>query len=125
VKYPDGQDANTVPYTAAISNGIIGNQFIQYQMVGTDMNDLQLMLDENKNSAVSPAFGFTFDNSSVTNETSAVLNVINEYLPGLNTGSMDPEVELPNFIAKLKAAGLDKIIAEKQAQLDKWASQQK
>jgi putative aldouronate transport system substrate-binding protein len=125
VKYPDGQDANTVPYTAAISNGIIGNQFIQYQTVGTDMSDLQLMLSENKNSAVSPAFGFTFDNSSVTNETSAVLNVINEYLPGLNTGVMDPAVELPKFIAKLKAAGLDKINAAKQEQLDKWASQKK
>lgn len=125
VQYPDGQDANTVPYTAQLSCGIVGNQFIQYAMAGTDMTDLQLMLEENKNSAVSPALGFTFDNSSVSNEKSAVLNVINEYLPGLNTGSVDPEVEIPNFIAKLKAAGLDKIIAAKQTQLDTWINQQK
>jgi putative aldouronate transport system substrate-binding protein len=102
----------------------VGNQFIQYAMAGTDMADLQLMLEENKNSAVSPALGFTFDNSSVSNEESAVLNVINEYLPGLNTGSVDPEVEIPKFIDKLKAAGLDKIIAAKQTQLDAWAGQQ-
>jgi putative aldouronate transport system substrate-binding protein len=125
VQYPDGQDANTVPYTAQLSCGIVGNQFIQYAMAGTDMADLQLMLEENQNSAVSPALGFTFDNSIVSNEESAVLNVINEYLPGLNTGSVDPEVEIPNFVAKLKAAGLDKIIAAKQAQLDEWAVQQK
>lgn len=124
VKYPDGQDANTVPYTAQLSCGIVGNQFIQYAMAGTDMADLELMLEENKNSAVSPALGFTFDNSSVSNEESAVLNVINEYLPGLNTGSVDPEVEIPKFIDKLKAAGLDKIIAAKQTQLDAWADQQ-
>lgn len=124
VQYPEGQDANTVPYTAQLSCGIVGNQFIQYAMAGTDMADLQLMLEENQNSAVSPALGFTFDNSSVSNEESAVLNVINEYLPGLNTGSVDPEIEIPNFVAKLKAAGLDKIIAAKQAQLDEWAARQ-
>ncbi|MBC7249143.1 MAG: extracellular solute-binding protein, partial [Anaerolineae bacterium] len=65
VKYPEGQDASTVPYTAQLSCGIVGNQFIQYQMEGTDMADLQLMLDENRNSAMSPAMGFTFDSSSV------------------------------------------------------------
>jgi len=124
VRYPDGKDANTVPYTAQLSCGIIGNQFIQYAMEGTDMEDLKLWDYENKNSAFSPAFGFTFDNSSVSNEVSAVQNVINEYLPGLSTGSMDTDKELPKFIDKLKDAGMDKIIAAKQAQLDTWASQQ-
>jgi putative aldouronate transport system substrate-binding protein len=120
VKYPDGQDGSTVPYTAQLSCGIVGNQFIQYAMEGTDMADLELWDYENKNSSVSPAMGFTFDNSSVSNEVSAVVNVINEYLPSLQTGSVDPEVELPKFVEKLKAAGLDKIIAAKQSQLDAW-----
>jgi putative aldouronate transport system substrate-binding protein len=123
VKYPDGQDAATVPYTAQLSCGIVGNQFIQYQMAGTDMADLQLMLDENKNSAMSPVMGFTFDSSSVADEYSAVTNVINEYMPGLITGSMDP-TEISNFNAKLKAAGIDKIVAAKQQQLDQWLSLQ-
>lgn len=124
VRYPEGQDASTVPYTAQLSCGIVGNQFIQYQMEGTDMADLQLMEYENKNSAMSPAMGFTFDSSSVANEYSAVTNVIGQYLPGLITGSMDP-AELPNFIAKLKEAGIDRIVAAKQQQLDQWLSTQK
>jgi putative aldouronate transport system substrate-binding protein len=70
-KYPEGQDAGTVPYTAQLSCGIVGNQFIQYQMEGTDMNDLRIWDEENKTSAISPAFGFTFDSSSVTDEYSA------------------------------------------------------
>jgi putative aldouronate transport system substrate-binding protein len=123
VKYPEGQDASMVPYTAQLSCGVVGNQFIQYQMEGTDMADLQLMLDENKNSAMSPAMGFTFDSSSVANEYSAVTNVIDQYLPGLITGSMDP-AELANFIDKLKAAGIDTIVAAKQQQLDQWLSAQ-
>ena len=123
VKYPDGQDASMVPYTSQLSCGVVGNQFIQYQMEGTDMADLQVMLDENKNSAMSPAMGFTFDSSSVSNEYAAVTNVINQYLPGLITGSMDP-AEITNFQDKLKAAGIDKIVEAKQQQLDQWLSGQ-
>jgi putative aldouronate transport system substrate-binding protein len=124
VKYPDGQDASTVPYTAQLSCGVVGNQFIQYQMEGTDMADMQLMLEENKNSAMSPAMGFTFDSSTVANEYSAVNNVIGQFLPGLITGSMDP-AEIPNFIDKLEAAGMNQIVQVKQQQLDQWLSEQK
>lgn len=124
VQYPSGQDASTVPYTAQLSCGVVGNQFIQYQMAGTDMADLKLWDYENKNSAMSPAMGFTFDSSTVANEYTAVSNVIGQYLPGLITGSMDP-AEIPNFIDKLKAAGMDKIVAAKQQQLDQWLSAQK
>jgi putative aldouronate transport system substrate-binding protein len=125
VKYPDGKDATSVPYTAQLTCGIAGNQFIQYTMQGTDMADLQLWDKENKSSALSPAFGFTFDNSSVTNEVTAIVNVINQYLPGLITGTTDPAVELPNFVAKLKEVGMDKVIAVKQTQLDQWVAAQK
>lgn len=125
VKYPDGKDANSVPYTAQLSCGIIGNMFNQYAMVGQSTDDLKLMDTENKNSAKSKAFGFTFDSSSVKTEYSSVMNVINQYLPGLNCGSLDPDKELPKFIKALKDAGMDRIVAEKQKQLDAWLSKQK
>ncbi len=87
------------------------------------MADLKLWDTENKTSAMSPAMGFTFDSSGVADEYSAVTNVIGQYLPGLITGSMDP-AEIPNFIDKLKAAGMDKIVEAKQQQLDQWLSTQ-
>ncbi|WP_234118102.1 ABC transporter substrate-binding protein [Clostridium hydrogenum] len=125
VKYPNGKDPNSVPYTAQLSCGIIGNQFNQYSVQGQSTNDLKLMENENKNSAMSKAFGFTFDSSNVKTEYSAVMNVINQYLPGLNCGSLDPNTELPNFIKKLKEAGMDTIVQEKQKQLNEWLSKNK
>lgn len=125
LKYPNGKDSNSVPYTAALSCGIIGNQFNQYSLEGQSTADLKLMENENKNSAMSKAFGFTFDSSNVKTEYSAVMNVINQYLPGLNCGSLDPNTELPNFIKKLKEAGMDTIVKEKQKQLDQWLSKNK
>ena len=122
--FPDGLDANTVPYTAQFSCGVVGSQFKQLVHQGTPADNNDLMYRENHESKTSPAFGFTFDNSSVKTEYTAVTNVINQYLPGLVWGSIDPETELPKFQAALKDAGLDAIIAEKQKQLDAWAAQQ-
>jgi len=73
-----------------------------------------------KNSIANRSLGFYFDNSKVAAQYTAVKNVIGEYNKGLEYGVLDPEVELPKFIEKLKAAGIDDIIAEKQAQLDAW-----
>ena len=68
--------------------------------------------------AVSPALGFTFDTTMVMNEITACNNVIAKYETGLRWGVLDPAEVLPKFNEELKAAGLDTIIAEKQAQLD-------
>ncbi len=77
--------------------------------------DIMLSCDKNR------SLGFYFDSSNVSTQYTAVQNVLNEYRKGLEYGILDPDVELPNFINKLKAAGIDDIIAEKQAQLDAWA----
>ena len=54
----------------------------------------------------------------------ACVNVVNQYNLPLLAGIVDYEEVLPQFLAALEDAGIDKIIAEKQAQLDAWAAQQ-
>jgi putative aldouronate transport system substrate-binding protein len=120
VSYPEGQDAATVPYTAQLSCGTLGNFFNMYPMVGTSKESLVWEEEQNVNAKTSVAMGFTFDSSEVKIEYTAVSNVISQYLPGLSCGIFDPAVALPEFIEKLNAAGYDKIIAAKQAQLDQW-----
>jgi len=66
--------------------------------------------------------GFTFDNSNVKTEYTAVTNVIEQYMYGLVCGSVDPTTEIPIFLQRLDEAGLGTIIAEKQTQLDAWAA---
>lgn len=67
-----------------------------------------------------PLLGFNFDTSKVTNEIAAVQNVKEEFWAPLMTGSVDSEEYLTKANEKLKAAGLDKIIAEAQSQIDAW-----
>jgi len=120
VRYPDGQDASTVPYTAQLSVGTLGNFFIMHSLQGTNSESLAWELEQNKNAKTSVAMGFTFDSTPVKTEYTAVVNVIEQFLPGLVCGSADPETDIPLFLQRLSEAGLDEIIAEKQAQLDHW-----
>ncbi|MDD5936436.1 MAG: ABC transporter substrate-binding protein [Clostridiales bacterium] len=125
VAYPEGQSAATVPYTAQLSCGTLGNFFLMYPMVGTNLESLAWEEEQNVKAKTSPAMGFLFDSSSVKTEYTAVSNVINQYLPGLSCGSVDPATALPEFINKLNAAGYDKILAAKQTQLDEWIKNNK
>jgi len=122
VSYPEGQDASTVPYTAQLSCGTLGNFFKMYQMGVANDASLEWELEQNQTATTSPAMGFTFDASSVKTQYTAVSNVISQYLPGLICGSLDPETEIEKFEAALADAGYFDIIDAKQAQLDAWAA---
>jgi len=124
VKFPDGKDANTVPYTAMLSTGIVGSESLQYQFEGINWSDIELKLKENKETERSPYFGFIFDQGKVKTQISAVNNVVNQYLPGLVTGSLDPQTTIPKFVKALNDAGAESVIKSKQEQLDAWLASQ-
>lgn len=68
----------------------------------------------------SPALGFSFDSSNVSDEISACLSVLDQYVNALMLNIADTDALYEKFIAALKDAGIDDVIAEKQAQLDAW-----
>ncbi len=72
----------------------------------------------------SPAFGFIFDSSEYATEIASCNAVVTEFEGAIECGSVDPEEEIPKFVEKLKAAGLDTLIAAKQKQLDEWVATQ-
>lgn len=126
IGWPEGQTMETVPYTAALSCGILGNQFIMSAMEGsTKVSDVEFMEEKMENAVRSPLFGFSFDTAPVSSEISAISNVTGQYLPGLRCGEMDPDTFLPKFQEELKTAGIDAVIAEAQSQVDAWLSENK
>lgn len=120
IEYPSGVDATTTGYNMPLG-WMFGNQFLSYVMKGNDPAIWAKTEEFNKSAKRSKALGFGFDPTPVKTEYAAVSNVITQYEMPLETGSVDPEKVLPEFISKLKDAGIDKIIAEKQKQLDAWA----
>lgn len=100
---------------------MFGNEFLAHIWTGNP-NDIWKQIDTfNKNAVKSKATGFLFDATPVMAEYTEVSRIVSEYKPALENGAVDPDKVLPDFIGKLKEAGIDKIVAEKQKQLDKWA----
>ena len=124
VQPPEGFDSASVPYPGGYMN--FGNMYtgLEYPAAGTSQESVKFGVDNNYNAAHSRSFGFVFDPSSVTAQYAAVNNVIMQYYCGLDCGSVDPETAIPAFNKALKDAGIDDIIAEKQAQYDAWRAAQ-
>lgn len=104
---------------------MFGNEFLAYVSAGNPSDIWNQIENYNKTAIKSKALGFMFDAATVKNEYVAVATVVSEYKLALETGVVDPEIVLPEFIEKLKAAGINEIIEEKQRQLDKWAKNNK
>ncbi len=98
----------------------IGNNALTYPWEGDDPDLWERMMEFNNNAITSSAFGFTFNPDPVKTEIAAVTNVMNQYKLGLESGTLDPDKSLEEFNKKLKESGLDKIINEKQKQIDEW-----
>lgn len=124
IDYPQGVDATNSGYNLQMG-WMFGNQSLSHIWNGDDPELWNQLADFNRDAKKSRALGFTFNSDAVKTEVAAVTNVQNQYKVALETGTIDPIAKLPEFNKQLKAAGIDKIIAEKQKQLDAWAQTNK
>ncbi|WP_214626455.1 ABC transporter substrate-binding protein [Paenibacillus agaridevorans] len=123
IDYPEGMDATTTGYRPS-GGWLWPNQTIGHVWAGNAANYWEEQTNFNNTATVSAAYGFTFDSSKVRNQMTASSNVVAKYHDALMTGMLDPEKALPVFLKELESAGIKDIVAEKQAQLDKWAAAQ-
>lgn len=114
----------TIKYNPG-TNWMFGNQFLNYVWDTEDPDKWEKFKAFNENTKVSPGLGFVFNGDSVKAEMAAVVNVDRQYLTALETGSVDIDQVLPEYIDKLQSAGIDKIIAEKQRQFDLFLKKRK
>jgi putative aldouronate transport system substrate-binding protein len=117
IKIPDGLTAGQTGYAPGNAY-MFGNQFLNYLWDNEDPTKWDKYKEFNAAAKPSAILGFSYDAEPVKNEEAAIVNIYNNYIDGLSTGIMDPLKDLPTFIDKMKKAGLDKIIAEKQKQVD-------
>ncbi|MFF2093166.1 ABC transporter substrate-binding protein [Paenibacillus sp. NPDC058174] len=102
-----------------------GNVMLTYLNPTDPANKWEEFKKFNDAGTKAPLLGFNFDTSKVATEIAAVNNVKQEFWAALMTGTVDPDVYLPRAIEKFKAAGLDKVTAEAQRQLDEWRAANK
>ncbi len=117
--YMDGKDASTTGWTMGFAWSQL-NSPLSYPFE-YPANYYDLMVQSNEESAKSKAFGFQFDAAKVANEVAACANVVNQYRISIEAGAVaDIDAAVKEFRQALKDAGVDKLVAEKQTQLDAY-----
>lgn len=116
---PDGVTAETNGYNPS-SDWMFGNQFNSYYVDATQVGTWEATKALNDSAVVSPAVGFAFNPDPVSAQIAQTKKVIDQYRVALGFGSVDPDKYYAEFLKKLKDAGSDAIIAEKQKQVDAW-----
>lgn len=122
--YPEGVDATNSGYHL-VQGYAFPNQFIAGVWEGDPIDIWESMADFNNSAKVSKAMGFTFDSSKVKTEYAACTAVLEQYAVGIESGHIDPDAKYEEFVKALEDAGIDKIIEEKQNQLNDWAANRK
>ena len=122
---PEGfVDMNSVAYSNNMNYYFWGNKWITYPVPGgLNKEESQAQMKKNYEGELSVYYGFLYDFSSLQAEYTACQNIVNEYKKALWVGAVDVEETLNEMNKRLYAAGLDKLIAEKQRQLDEWLKQ--
>lgn len=121
ITFNDGVDATNSGWNHSMG-WLMPNQFITKVWDGNDPNLWTNIKNFNENAQKSAASGFTFDTTNVATEMTSVQNVYDEFQLSIEYGFVDPTTGIDEMNAKMEKAGLDKIIAEKQKQLDAWAA---
>jgi len=103
----------------------LGNLLITYLNPEDPADKWEQFKKFNEAGKPAPLFGFNFDSTKISTEIAAVSNVKEEFWAPLMTGTVDPEKYVPQAVQKLKAAGLDKVMAEAQRQVDEWVASKK
>ncbi|NIK78728.1 putative aldouronate transport system substrate-binding protein [Paenibacillus castaneae] len=81
---------------------------------------MSIVYENDKTADVSPLSGFVFDPTPVKTQIANVSSVTTEMIPAISSGSIDPTTAVSKLLERLKNAGVDDIIKEKQAQYDAW-----
>jgi putative aldouronate transport system substrate-binding protein len=102
----------------------LGNQFLNYTFETEAPDKWEQFKKFNDGAHKSPALGFTFDVEPVKSQVTNLINVKKQYAAALETGSIDP-AKAQEWWNKEKANGLDKVLEEKQKQLDAFLASKK
>lgn len=121
IKLPEGvEKTSDLKYNPGFS-WEFGNQFLTYIRNTADPQKFEKLKAYNDSLKPGVLLGFNFDTENIKTEQAAVNNVWEQYMVLLGTGAVDVDKTIKEMTDKMKASGLDKMVAEFQSQYEVWA----
>lgn len=118
IGFPEGVDATNSTYYNQL--GLWGDRRFEYVWSEKQTQAVNAPFSEAALKNQSQAVGYAYDATAMATQISAIQSVIAEYCRALESGSVDVDTVLPEFISRLEAAGINEVIADNQAQFDAW-----
>ena len=107
-----------------VSEFLVGNQFLGYILPAYYDTVWEETDEANKVAPVDPFIGFSFDPTPVESEVTQMAAVSKEYSKIVGNGLQDPDVVVPEYMAKLDTAGKQKVMDEIEKQFNEWKASQ-
>lgn len=128
-----GENRIEVPVNTEYTMGNVGwqfsNQFNAYLQPEQEDDVWEETKTINASAEYSPLMGFSFDSSKVELELSncymAYLEYINSFIYGIFTKDGEFDKQYNNFMKKLKACDMQRVLEEMQKQIDAWLAANK
>lgn len=119
IGYPEGVTSSTSTYDPN-TDWMFGNQFNAYYRSEAQVGAWEATKEMNDTAMPSQALGFVVNREPIKTEIAQVTAISDELVDPIANGWVAYDEAAPDAIAKLKEAGVDKIIEEVQRQLDEW-----
>lgn len=124
IGYPEGVDGNTVGWNPN-TYWQFGDKRLVYLTTPDDIGVLDRDAAVLKDAIISPILGFVPNLSPIENEVAQLASAAKQYCDPVDKGLVDVEPGLKACQDQIKAAGIDKIVAELQKQIDAWKASNK
>lgn len=118
ITYPENVTQENADYFNPL--GLYGDMRLAYALNSNELKNEMAHYVEQASFIYQDYDGFSFDKSPVATEAWQVQEVLDRYLPVLESGCLELEDTYAGFLSALEQAGINIIIAEKQRQLDAW-----
>ena len=125
LEYPEGVNSDTSTWYSGFGGAYEPNSLFLPAWYYQLPNLSEIYEQSNKEAIPSLALGFVANTENIADQIGACNNVIAQYYLPLINGDVNIDEVLPVFQQALRDAGIDDIIAEKQAQLDTWLANKK
>jgi putative aldouronate transport system substrate-binding protein len=124
VTFPAGVDGTTVGWNPN-TYWQFGDKRLMYLSTPEDIGLADRVAEAKKTAIFSNMAGFVLDTSPIESDIANISSAATQYCDPVDKGLVDVEAGLKACQDGLKAAGIDKVIAEVQKQVDAWALTQK
>lgn len=119
ITYPEGVDSGTSGYEPN-TDWMFGNQFNAYYRSAVQVGAWEATKVMNDTAYPSKALGFVVNRKPIETEIAQVIAVMDELARPIENGWVAYDEAAPELLAKMQAAGSDKILEEVQRQLTEW-----